>query len=76
MGVCYDQCVLFAKFLLAFAQLFLYSKAKLACYSRYLLTSYFCIPVPCDKKEIFFLVLPLEGLGSLHIAIQPELLHH
>ena len=32
----------------------LYSKAKLACYSRYLLTSYFCIPVPCDEKDIFF----------------------
>ena len=26
----------------------LYSKAKFACYSRYLLTSYLCILVPCD----------------------------
>ena len=33
---------------------FLYSKAKLAYYSRYLLTSYFCIPVPCDEKDIFW----------------------
>ena len=33
---------------------FLYSKAKFACYSRYLLTSYFCIPVPSDEKDIFF----------------------
>ena len=32
----------------------LYSKAKLACYSKYLLTSYFCIPVPYDEKDIFF----------------------
>ena len=32
----------------------LYSKAKLACYSRYLLTSYFCILVPHDEKDIFF----------------------
>ena len=32
----------------------LYFKAKLACYSRYLLTSYFCIPVPYDGKDIFF----------------------
>ena len=31
----------------------LYSKAKLTCYSRYLLTSYFCIPVPYDEKDIF-----------------------
>ena len=28
----------------------LYSKAKLSCYSRYLLTSYFCIPVPMMKR--------------------------
>ena len=34
----------------------LYSKAKLAYYSRYLFTSYFCIPVPCDKKDIRFYV--------------------
>ena len=34
----------------------LYSEAKLACYSRYYLTSYFCIPVPYDEKNIFFCV--------------------
>ena len=32
----------------------LYSKAKLACYFRYLLTSNFCIPVPYDEKDILF----------------------
>ena len=32
----------------------LYSKAKLACYSRYLLTSSFCISVLYDEKDIFF----------------------
>ena len=32
----------------------LYSQVKLACYSRYLLTSCFCIPVPYDEKDIFF----------------------
>ena len=31
-----------------------YSKAKLACYFRYLLTSYFCIPITYDEKDIFF----------------------
>ena len=31
-----------------------YSKAKLACYSGHLLTSYFCIPIPCDEKDIFW----------------------
>ena len=45
----------------------LYSKAKLACYSMYLLISYFCTPVPYDEKDIFFfLVLVLEGLISPH----------
>ena len=32
----------------------LYSKVKLACYSRYLLTAYFRIPVHYDEKDIFF----------------------
>ena len=32
----------------------LYSKAKLACYSRYLLNSYFCVPVPYNEKDIFW----------------------
>ena len=32
----------------------LYAKAKFACYSSYLFTSYFCIPVPYDEKDIFF----------------------
>ena len=27
-------------------------KAKFVCYSRYLLTSYFCISVPYDEKDI------------------------
>ena len=59
--VCCDYCVLLAK-LLAFTLLLKYSKAKLTCYPRYLLTSYFCIPIPYDVKDIFFLVLILEGL--------------
>ena len=32
----------------------LYSKDKFACFSRYFLTSYFCIPVPYNEKGIFF----------------------
>ena len=42
------------KTLLAFALFILYSKAKVACYSSYLLTSYLCIPVPYDEKGIFW----------------------
>ena len=53
----------------------LYSKAQLACYSRYLLTSYFCIPIPYDVKDIF-LVLILEGLVGLHRIRQLQLLWH
>ena len=32
----------------------LYSKAKCACYSRCFLTSYFCIPVPSNEEDLFF----------------------
>ena len=52
-GVCYDQCVLLTKLCQPLPCFILYSKAKLACYSRYLLTSYFYIPAPCDEKDIF-----------------------
>ena len=54
----------------------LYSKAKLASYSRYLLTSYFCVPVPHDEKDLFFLVLVLAGLLGLHRTVQLQLLQH
>ena len=54
----------------------LYSKAKLACYTRSLLTIYFCISIPYDEKDIFFffLVLVLEGFVGLHRTIQLKLL--
>ena len=51
--VCYDPCILLAKLCPSLPCFVLYSKAKLACYSRYLLTSYFCISVPYDEKESF-----------------------
>ena len=53
-GVCYNQCVLLAKLCWPLPCFILYSKAKFACYFRYLLTSYFCISVPYDEKDIFF----------------------
>ena len=31
-----------------------YYKAKFSCYCRCFLTSYFCIPVPYNEKDIFF----------------------
>ena len=75
-GVCYDQCFLLAKFSWPLLCFILYSKAKFACYSRYLLTSYFCIPVPYDEKDIFFCLLVLEDLVGLHRTIQLQLLQH
>ena len=64
------------KTLLALPCLILYSKAKFACYSRCSLTSYFCIPVPYNEKDIFLGVLVLEGLVGLHRTIQLQLLQH
>ena len=52
--VYYDQYDLLAKLCLPLPWFILYSKAKLACYSRYILTSYICIPVPSNEKGIFF----------------------
>ena len=62
--------------LLAFALLHFVPKGKFACYSRYLLIFYFCIPVFYDEKDIFLLVLVLEGLVGLHRTIQLQLLWH
>ena len=44
------------------------------CYSRYLLASNFCIPVPYNEKDIFFWLLILEHLAGLHRTIQLQLL--
>ena len=38
------------------------------------MTSYFCIPVPCNEKDIFFGVSVLKGLVGLHRTIQLQLL--
>ena len=63
-SICYDQHALLTELCEPFPCFILYSKAKLACYSRYLLTSYFCIPVLSDEKDISF------GAGSTRF---PEL---
>ena len=74
--VCYDQGVLLAK-LLAFEQAFfiLYSNAKLAYYSSYLLTSYFCIPVPYDEKDILEDLVGLQRTGLLEVLQHQRLGH-
>ena len=75
-GVCYDQCVLLAKLYQSLPCFILYPKAKFACYPRYFLTSYFCIPVPYNEKGISFWVLVLKGLVGLHKTVQLQLLQH
>ena len=74
-GVCCDQCVLLAKFCWPLPCFILFSKAKLACYSRCLLISYFAFPSPMVKRTSF-LALVLEGLVGLHRTIQLQLLQH
>ena len=75
-GVCYDQCILLAKLYQPLPWFILYSKAKFACSSRRFLTSYFCIPVFDNEKDIFVWVLVLEGLIGLHRTIQLLLFQH
>ena len=52
-GVCYDQCIFLAKFYQSLPCFIPHSKDKFVCYSRCFLTSYFCIPVPYNAKDIF-----------------------
>ena len=41
------------------------------------MTTYFCIPVPYNEKDIFFgCLLVLKGLVGLHRTIQLQLLQH
>ena len=65
------------KILLAFACFILYSKAKLACYYRYL-NFLLLHSNPHDKKDIFFffLVLVLECVVDLHSTDQLQLLRY
>ena len=43
---------------------------------QYLLTPYFCIPVPYDEKDIFFWVVVLEGLIGHHRTFQLQLIQY
>ena len=43
----------------------MYSEAKLACYSRYILTFYFCIPIPYNEKDhSSVLAWRIPGMGE------------
>ena len=75
-SVCYDQCALVAKLCQPLSCFFLYSKAKLACYSRYFLTFSFAVQFLIMKKKTSFLVLNLVGLAGHHRTIQLILMYH
>ena len=64
------------KSLLAFSLLHFVLLCQPACYSRYLLSYYFCNPIPYDEKDIFIFVLVLEDLVGLHRTTQVQLLQH
>ena len=75
-GCCYDQCVLLTNSVNLCPDSFVL-QSQLACYSRYLLTSLFCIPVTYItyyEKDIIFCVLVREDLVGLHRIIQLLLL--
>ena len=64
------------KTLLAFGLLHSVLQGQTCLLIQYLLTSYFCIPVSYDEKDVFFLVLVIEDLVRLHRTIQLQLLKH
>ena len=62
--------------LLAFALLHFVLHGQTCLLLHVFSTSYFCIPVPYDEKDIFFGVFVLEGLVGLHRTIWLQLLQH
>ena len=48
------MCILLAKLYQTLPCFIPYSKTKFSCYPRCFLTSYFCIRVPYNEKDIFF----------------------
>ena len=68
------------KTLLAFALFHFVLQGQTCLFSRYLLISYFCIPIHYDEnyffKLFFFLVLILDGHVGLRRIFQLQLLQH
>ena len=62
--VCYDKCVLLAK-LLAFALFHFVLQSQSCGLPQYLLTSYFCISILCDEKDML-LVLVIGLIDCVH----------
>ena len=62
------------KTLLAFDLIRFVLQGQICLLLQYLLTSYCCIPIPYNEKDIFFWVLVLEGHLGLYRPAQLQLL--
>ena len=58
------------KNLLPFALSHFVLQGQLACYSRYLLTSFFCILVPSDEKDVFIFLFGVSSRRSCKSSFQ------
>ena len=58
----------FDKTLLVFALVHIVLQGQTCLLIQVIPTSYFCIPVAYDEKDIFFLVLVLEGFVGLSLT--------
>ena len=71
-GVCYNQCILLAKFCQLMPCFILYSNARFTCYSRDLLTSYFYIPVPYDEMDVLGFISGVSSRMSCRSLYKPS----
>ena len=75
--VCYDQCVLLANSVSLCPMSFCTPRPNLPVTPGISWLSTFCIPIPYNEEDIFFLcVLVLEGLVGLHRTVQCQLLQY
>ena len=75
-GICYDQCILLAELLLAFARLHSVLQGQICLLLQVFLDFLPLHTSPLKWKGHLFWVLILEGLVGLHRTIQLQLLQH
>ena len=75
-GVCYDQCILLAKLLLAFALLHAILQGQICLLLQVCLDFLLSHSCPLLWKGHLFWVLVLEDLVGLHRTVQLQLLQH
>ena len=75
-GVCYDQCILLAELLLAFALLHSVLQSQICLLLQVFLDFLLLHSSPLKSKGHLFWLLVLKGLRGLHRTIQLQLLQH